>query len=444
MKKISLLTFGLAASMAAVAQQKPNIVYILTDDLGYGDLKCLNKDSQIPTTNMDRLSKEGVIFTNVHSNSAVCTPTRYGILTGRYCFRSTLKKGVLSGYSEPIIEKTRTTAARILQKAGYQTAIIGKWHLGLEWGKLKNAKPVVDSTNKPVPGWDVDYTAPLTDTPNDHGFDYSYIIPASLDMNPYVYIENRKVENPNMRNMAGSNSPRGVFWRKGLASTDFDNTQTLDHFSDKTVDYIKTYKSGKPFFLYVTLPSPHTPWLPGAKFKGMSGAGTYGDYVCHVDDVVGRIVDALDKKGLKENTIVILTSDNGADWKASDKVAFPKHNANYIFKGEKSDIWDGGHHIPFIVRWPNVAKKGSVNEDLICLTDFVATCAELTGQKLQAGEGEDSFSMLSAMKGTSTPSTSRTELVHHSIDGMFALRSKQWKFVDGKGSGGWSKDPNTE
>jgi arylsulfatase A len=156
MKKISLLTLGLAASLTAGAQKKPNIVYVLCDDLGYGDLKCLNNNSQIPTTNLDRLAKEGVIFTNVHSNSAVCSPTRYGILTGRYCFRSTLKKGVLSGYSEPLIEKSRTAAAEVLRNAGYQTAIIGKWHLGLEWGKLQNAKPVLDSTNKPVPGWDID------------------------------------------------------------------------------------------------------------------------------------------------------------------------------------------------------------------------------------------------------------------------------------------------
>jgi arylsulfatase A len=280
----------------------------------------------------------------------------------------------------------------------------------------------------------------LTDTPNDHGFDYSYIIPASLDMNPYVYIENRKVENPKIKNMAGSSKPRGVFWRKGLASADFDITQTLDHFSDKAINYISTYKSDKPFFLYVTLPSPHTPWLPGAKFKGMSGAGTYGDYVCHVDDVVGRILAAIDKKGLRGKTIVIFTSDNGADWKAGDKEAFPKHNANYIFKGEKSDIWDGGHHIPFLVRWPQGSKKETINEDLICLTDFTATCAELTGQKLLRGVGEDSFSMLAAIKGVSTPKTSRSEMVHHSINGMFALRSKQWKFVDGNGSGGWTKE----
>jgi arylsulfatase A-like enzyme len=444
MKKISLLTFGLAASLTAAAQNKPNTVYILTDDLGYGDLKCLNPNSQIPTTNMDRLSKEGVIFTNVHSNSAVSSPTRYGILCGRYAFRSTLKKGVLGGYSEPLIEKSRATAPQILQKAGYQTAIIGKWHLGLEWGISKTLKPQLDSNNKVVPGSTVDYSLPLTDTPNDHGFDYSYIIPASLDMNPYVYIENRKVENPKMKMMAGSSSPRGVFWRKGLASADFDITQTLDHFSDRAINYIEKYKSPKPFFLYVTLPSPHTPWLPGAKFQGKSGAGTYGDYVCHVDDVVGRILDAIDKKGLKENTIVIFTSDNGADWKAGDKEAFPLHNANYIFKGEKSDIWDGGHHIPFLVRWPKVAKKGTVNQDLICLTDFFSTCVELTGQTIEPGAGEDSFSMLSAIKGTSTPKTSRTEMIHHSINGMFALRSGKWKFVDGNGSGGWTKEANPD
>lgn len=176
----------------------------------------------------------------------------------------------------------------------------------------------------------------------------------------------------------------------------------------------------------------------------MSGAGTYGDYVCQVDDVVGRILKTIDKKGLKENTLIIFTSDNDADWNAADKIAFPKHNANYIFKGEKSDVWDGGHHIPFIVQWSKGIKKGTVNENLICLTDFIATCAELTGQKLLPGEGEDSFSMLSGFRGTASATTKRNEVVHHSINGMFALRQGKWKFVDGNGSGGWTKEANPD
>lgn len=436
MKKI--LFSGLMLSGSLVAQEKPNIIYILADDLGYGDLKCLNANSQIPTPNLDRLCAEGMHITDAHSNSSVSTPTRYGILTGRYAFRSSLKKGVLGGYSRPLIEKERTTVATILKKSGYQTAVFGKWHLGLGWAKKSDDKTVnkknPDLTNENT----TDFLAPLTDTPNDHGFDYSYIIPASLDMEPYLFIENREVVNPNLKTVEGADGARGDFWRKGLCSEDFVIPQTLDIIADKAANYISNYKSDKPYFVYLPLTAPHTPWLPAEKFRGKSGAGVYGDFVCHVDDVVGRILDAVDKTGNSENTLIIFTSDNGSDWKKEDLAAFPKHQANYIFKGEKSDIWDGGHHIPFLVRWPNVVKKATVSKALVCLTDFTATCAEITGQKLKEGDAEDSFSMYSIFKGNSSSKTTRKDLIHHGIFGMFSLRQGDWKFVDGEGSGGWS------
>ncbi|MCX6307861.1 MAG: sulfatase-like hydrolase/transferase, partial [Bacteroidia bacterium] len=231
---------------------------------------------------------------------------------------------------------------------------------------------------------------------------------------------------------------RGDYWRKGLCSEDFVIPQTLDIIADKAANYISNYKSDKPYFVYLPLTAPHTPWLPAEKFRGKSGAGVYGDFVCHVDDVVGRILDAVEKTGKSENTLIIFTSDNGSDWKMEDLAAFPKHQANYIFKGEKSDIWDGGHHIPFLVRWPNVVKKGSVSKALVCLTDFTGTCAEITGQKLKEGDAEDSFSMYSIFKGKSSSKTTRKDLIHHGIFGMFSIRQGEWKFVDGEGSGGWS------
>jgi len=433
-----ILFSGLMLSGSLMAQEKPNIIYILADDLGYGDLKCLNANSQIPTPNLDRLCAEGMHFTEVHSNSSVSTPTRYGILTGRYAFRSSLKKSVLWGYSRPLIEKERMTVANVLQKSGYQTAIFGKWHLGLGWTKKSDAKTV--NTKKPdlTNANTTDFLAPLSDTPNDHGFDYSYIIPASLDMDPYVFIENRKVVNPNLKTVDGAKGARGDYWRKGLCSEDFVISQILDIISDKASNFISNYRSVNPFFVYLPLTAPHTPWLPAEKFKGKSGAGVYGDFVCHVDDVIGRILDAVAKSGKSENTLIIFASDNGSDWKPEDLKAFPKHQANYIFKGEKSDIWDGGHHVPFIVRWPNVVKKASVSRDLVCLTDFIGTCAEITGQKLEKNVGEDSFSILSILKGKPTAKTTRKDLIHHSIFGMFSLRQGDWKFVDGKGSGGWS------
>ena len=436
MKKILISSFMLSGSL--VAQEKPNIIYILCDDLGYGDLKCLNANSQIPTPNLDRLCAEGMHFTDAHSNASVSTPTRYGILTGRYAFRSSLKKGVLNGYSRPLIEKERTTVATVLKKSDYLTAIFGKWHLGLGWTKKSDVTTVNTKNPDLTDAATTDFNAPLTDTPNNHGFDYSYIIPASLDMHPYVFIENRNVVNPNLKTIEGANGARGDFWRKGLCSNDFVLSQTLDIITDKASEYISGYRSDKPYFVYLPLTAPHTPWLPAEKFKGKSGAGVYGDFVCHVDDVVGRILDAVEKTGNSEKTLIIFTSDNGSDWKPEDLKAFPKHQANYIFKGEKSDFWDGGHRVPFLVRWPKVVPKASVSKDLVCLTDFIATCAEIIGQKLGKNVGEDSFSMLPILKGKSSVKTTRKDLVHHSAFGMFSLRQGDWKFLDGKGSGGWS------
>ena len=433
-----ILLSGILLSSSLMAQEKPNIIYILADDLGYGDLKCLNANSQIPTPNLDRLCAEGMHFTDAHSNSSVSTPTRYGILTGRYAFRSTLKRGVLGGYSRPLIEKERTTVATILQKSDYQTAIFGKWHLGLGWTKKSDVTTVNTKNPDLTNAATTDFNAPLTDTPNDHGFDYSYIIPASLDMDPYLFIENRKVVNPNLKTIDGADGARGDFWRKGWCSEDFVIPNTLDVIADKASNYIANYKSDKPYFVYIPLTAPHTPWLPAEKYKGKSGAGVYGDFVCHVDDVVGRILDVVEKTGKSQNTLIIFTSDNGSDWKPEDLKAFPKHQANYIFKGEKSDIWDGGHHVPFLVRWPNVVKKASVSKNIVCLTDFTATCAEITGQKTAAGVAEDSFSMLSILKGKASAKTTRKDLVHHGIFGMFSIRQGDWKFIDGKGSGGWS------
>ncbi|MFA5417293.1 MAG: arylsulfatase [Bacteroidales bacterium] len=441
MKKISLIASGIALTCSSMAQHHPNIIYILADDMGYGDIQYLNKKSQIPTPNLDRLCSEGMHFTEAHSGSAVSTPTRYGIVTGRYCFRSSLKKGVLGGFSRPLIEKERITAGHVLKQAGYETAIVGKWHLGLGWERRKDTVQPLNKNNPSLTNAvTTDFKAPLTDTPNDHGFDYSYIIPASLDMDPYVYIENRKVVNPEMKTIEGADGARGDFWRKGLASEDFEIPQTLDHFTDKATAYITDYSSDKPFFLYFPMTAPHSPWVPADKYKGMSGAGVYGDFVCHVDDMIGRMLEAVDKKGIRENTLIIFTSDNGSDWKPEDLDSFPKHRANHIFRGQKSDAWEGGHHVPFIVRWPAVVRKGSVSKNLVCLTDFTATCASITGQQLAEGVAEDSHSFLPILQGKANKKNTRGEIVHHAIFGMFSLRQGQWKFIDGHGSGGWSKE----
>jgi len=435
-----LALFWCLAQTAAQGQQQlaPNIVFILADDLGYGDLKVFNPDARIPTPHLSRLAEQGMMFRDAHTSSSVCTPSRYSILTGRYAFRSSLKKGVLGGYSPALIEDDRFTIADLAKKAGYQTAIIGKWHLGMNWKPVDPAQPAIRNRPKAEPDLsNIDFNSPVRSGPNTLGFDYSYIIPASLDMSPYVYLENGKCIDTPLVPFEGTNTERGVFWRGGYASKSFKIANTLDHFIDKAGTYIRQAGSArKPFFLYLPLTAPHTPWLPADGFRNRSGAGTYGDFVAHVDDAVGRILQLLDSLNLTGNTMVVFTSDNGADWKQKDKETYPGHQANYIFRGEKSDIWEGGHRVPLIIRWPAQVPKGQTNADPVCLADFMATFAALMHQQLPEGAGPDSFNYWPRIKGAG--GRIRTDMIHHSINGMFAIRKGRWKFIDGKGSGGWS------
>jgi arylsulfatase A-like enzyme len=436
MKKTSIsLSVTLLTSTACYAAdegRKPNIILILADDMGYGDIQRLNAESKVSTPHLNKLCDDGMRFTDAHSNSAVSTPTRYGILTGRYCFRSSLKRGVLNGYSQPLIERDRPTIASILKSNGYQTACIGKWHLGLDWSRI-------DATQN-ASGDNVDFTRPLSYTPNDAGFDESYILPASLDMPPYVYIHNRQVTDTRMVDVPKKGSPRGVFWRDGKASQSFSNSDCLDHFTGKAKEYIAGHASGKrPFFLYFPLTAPHTPWLPAERFRGMSGAGTYGDFVMHVDNVVGQIVATLDSLGISDETMLIFTSDNGADWKPEDKAGYP-HEANYIWSGRKSDAWDAGHHVPLIIKYPAMVEYGSSSPALVCLTDIAATVAGITGAIVPNGAAEDSENFRQILSGQSD--VARQTIIHHSINGKFAIRQGKWKLIDCSGSGGWSAAEN--
>jgi len=403
---------------------KPNIVYILADDLGYGDLTCLNAESKIPTPNMNRLAAEGIRFLDAHSPSAVCTPTRYGILTGRYCWRSSLKSGVLVGTSPSLIEPGRLTAASLLKRHGYATACIGKWHLGLGSGK------------------ETDFSKLLTPGPNDFGFDTFFGIPASLDMEPYVYVENDRVTRPPSGRIEAS--PRPAFYRAGRIAPDFKIEDVLPVLTRKSIDFIESHdekKPGDPFFLYLPLTAPHTPWVPSGSVKGSSRAGTYGDFVVQVDRSVGRILKALDRTGLAENTLVVLTSDNGSHWTRKWIDRF-NHRANYSFRGQKADIWDGGHRVPFLARWPGRIRPGSVSRETICLTDLLATCAAIVGEPLPDDAGEDSFDILPALRGEKLDQPIREATVLHSFKGKFAIRQGPWKLITSLGSGGFSSPVN--
>ena len=420
------------ACMPAISKEvkKPNIIFILADDLGYGDVSALNENSKIKTANIDRLVSQGVSFADAHSSSAVCTPTRYGILTGRYNWRSNLKAGVLMGYSKPLIPKERRTMASFLKEEDYQTACIGKWHLGWTWNNIEKGK---DSIN---------YAMPIKDGPTTLGFDYFYGISGSLDMDPYVYVENDKPTA--LPNRITQNSGMKV-WRKGPTASDFVHEQTLPNIISRAENYItEKSKSKSPFFLYLPLTAPHTPILPSAEFQGKSGLNAYGDFVLMVDAMLGKVLSAVEKAGISENTIVVFTSDNGCSPSANfGELKAKGHNPSYIFRGHKADLFDGGHRIPCVVRWPARIKTHKVDQT-VCLNDFMATFANVTGYKLKDNEGEDSYNLMPLLLNTNPQPAIREATVHHSIDGAFTIRKGEWKLLFSAGSGGWSSPKSNE
>ncbi len=408
--------------------RKPNIVYILVDDLGIGDVSSYNVNAKFQTPNIDELSKQGMRFTDAHSGSAVCTPTRYGILTGRYSWRGALKKGVTWSYDSSIIETDRITVASMLQKNGYKTACIGKWHLGLNWAK--------DSTGK----WPVDFNQKVEKSPLDYGFDYFFGIPASLDIPPYVYLENDKVTaQPNRE--TESMSEYG-WWRKGPTGSDFEHDKVLSTFSDKAVDYINKNKD-VPFFLYLPLAAPHTPILPNGKFKGKSGLNEYGDFVMMVDEVIGNVTKALKENGLDENTLILFASDNGcAPYAGTAEMEKNGHFSSMNYRGYKADIYEGGHRIPFIAKWTNQIAPSSRSDETICLTDFMATCAHILNIPLSDNMAEDSYDLSPILSGIPQEKSFREATVHHAMDGSFAIRKDEWKLILIPGSGGFKSEAN--
>jgi arylsulfatase A len=441
-KSIYIAAFLLVVVPLAGFSQKstlPNIIYILADDLGYGDVSSFNPQSKLHTVNIDRLSNTGMKFTDAHTSSAVCTPTRYGILTGRYNWRSSLKKGVLGGFSKSLIEPERTTVARLLKDKGYRTGFVGKWHLGWDWHITSKEKDLDNLNAHPV----VDYAKPLTFGPNDLGFDYAYGIAGSLDMAPYVYVENGK-STTIPTDTTVSVDDKG-FWRKGVTGSDFNHADVLDHLQARSVAFInENANKDKPFFLYFALPAPHTPILPKSEFLGKSNTNFYGDFVLQVDDLVGRIEAVLKQKGISENTLIIFTSDNGCSPKANFReLANVSHNPSYIYRGHKADIYEGGHRVPFIVKWPQNVKAGTSSAVTICTTDFFATAAEIADYKITDTMGEDSFSFRYLLDNAASTMPKREATVHHSIDGRFAIRKDDWKLVLWPGSGGWTF-PNTK
>jgi arylsulfatase A len=438
--KMSALTAGALGTglhmTCGKTASRPNIIFILADDMGYGDIQAFNKASNIPTPHLNRLAEQGVRFTDAHSGSGVCSPTRYGVLTGRYAWRTFLKSGVLWPPSDkPMITRDRLTVAGMLKKQGYHTACFGKWHVGFEWNKNEDGE--------------VDFNLPLKYGPTDMGFDEFLGIAGSLDMVPYVLYHNHNPSHPVTGIQEGFGFPR--FIRKGPKEEGFEPAQVLDRLTKKAVQYIGERAAGnKPFFLYFPMTAPHKPVWPEKRFEGKTELGPYGDFIHQTDWTVGQVMKALDDHGLADNTMIVFTSDNGSYMfsrdrepdhiaKAEVQAYHPDHHrSNAHFRGTKADVWEGGHHVPFIVRWPGHTRPGSVCDETICLTDFTATCAEITNFSMPDDFAEDSFSLMDLIEGRSWRSL-RAPVIHHSSNGTFALRDDKWKMVFGSGSGGREK-----
>jgi len=418
---------GGARRGAAAEAQRPNIVYILCDDLGYGDVHCLNPQrGKIATPHLDRLASEGLVFTDAHSGSSVCSPTRYGILTGRYSWRTRLQNGVLMGFSPPLIAADRLTVPKLLGQHGYHSACIGKWHLGMDMPKRPGAKAEDE----------VDGGQRIGDGPTTRGFDYYFGISASLDMPPFAFIEQDRFT------QAPTVTKKWV--RSGPAAPDFEAIDVLPTLTRKATEYIAARAAARqPFLLYLALASPHTPIVPSKEWQGKSGLGAYGDFVTETDWALGEVVEALAKAGIADNTLLIFTSDNGCSPAAGvGQLEAQGHFPSANLRGYKADIWDGGHRIPFLARWPQAIKPGTVCDQTVCLTDLLATSAELVGAKLPANAGEDSVSIVPLLKGGRQPVREAT--VHHSIGGLFAIRQGPWKLEFCPGSGGWAQPRDPE
>lgn len=412
-------------------RKQPNIVFILADDMGYGDVSYFDNNSKLKTENLDRMAQEGVVFTDAHSSSSVSTPPRYGILTGRYNWRSTLKDNVLYGYDKALIPADRETMASMLRKQGYTTAGIGKWHLGWDWDNIDAGKDKVD------------FSKPVQNGPTTRGFDYFYGFCGSLDMAPYVYIENDMPTSLPDRETV--NEGKYSWWRKGPTGADFVHEEVLPNLVDRACNYIKEKaKADQPYFLYLPLPAPHTPILPTEEFRGKSGIGEYGDFVLMVDAMVGKVLQAVKESGEDGNTIVVFTTDNGCSPAAGIKeMEAQGHRPNSIYRGHKADLFDGGHRIPCILRWPEGTKPHEVRQT-VCLTDFYATFAAINGYKLMDSEGEDSYNLLPAIVSETEIDPIREATVHHSIDGQFTIRQGDWKLLLSASSGGWSAPTPTD
>jgi arylsulfatase A-like enzyme len=427
---VSLLDFVSPAALTAERDSsKPNIVVILADDLGYGDLGCYGA-RKIQTPHIDRIAKEGILLTDAHAPASVCTPTRYGLITGRYCWRSWLKKGVLGPTSPLLLDKGQPTVASVLKSVGYATGCVGKWHLGL--GSAHTT----------------DFNGDIKPGPLEVGFTYFFGEPCNRILP--INIEDHRVQGLREPERIVVVQTKDKTGKSGTRidvppSARCDGSKRPKMFVEKAVAFIEKSAAG-PFFLYLAPNHIHAPMTPDVRFVGTSQCGRYGDFIHELDWMVGEVLASLDRLKLADNTLVIFTSDNGGAYymhRGKDGTPNPAggeayqmgHRINGDLVGQKWDVWEGGHRVPFVARWPGTIKAGSRSREIVCLTDILATCAAITGQTLPENAGPDSFNLLPALLQNNTKPI-RDYMVLHSGTGMFGIRQGDWMFIDGQGSGG--------
>jgi arylsulfatase A len=434
MPRTSCITLLVAATCVAGLSARagdpaalPNVVILYADDMGYGDLGANNPQSKIPTPHLDRLATEGLRFTDAHSSSGICTPSRYALLTGRHHWRDF--HGIVNSFGKPVFKPDQLTLPEMLRRRGYATACIGKWHLGWNWDAIRRP----GSPPKSIAHGDFDWSRPIPGGPCDHGFD-TYFGDDVINFPPYTWIENDHVTAaPDTMLADGPANPSEGNWecRPGPARRDWDFHRVLPTLTDRTVAFVRgRRRDPRPFFLYVPLPSPHAPIIPNDAFIGRSQAGAYGDFVVQTDDACGRVLEALRETGLDANTVVVFTADNGAEHYAYARDERFDHWSSGPFRGVKRDLYEGGHHVPFLLKWPGVTKPGTVTDALVSQVDLMATLAAATGTQLPPDAAADSHDLLPWLTGRSH-APPRTALVHNTNPEQYAIRDGAWLLVDG-------------
>ncbi len=425
MKRLTLALILSVLSPALLADEHPNILILYADDLGYGDVASQNPDGKIPTPHLDKLAEQGLRFSDGHSSSGICTPSRYALLTGRHHWRDF--HGIVNAFGKSVFPKERLTLPEMLKEQGYRTAAIGKWHLGWDWDAIRQAGKAKGNHFS-----DFDWSKPIPDGPLAHGFDY-YFGDTVINFPPYCWIENDKVVDPpdTMMDTKKWKAIKEGNWecRPGPMFSGWDPYENIPTTTAKAVEYIQAQKGKeRPFFLYFAFPSPHAPIIPNDEFDGKSQAGPYGDFVYETDDACGRILAALDKAGLAENTIVIFTADNGPEHYAYARDKKFDHWSAAPFRGLKRDIYEGGHHVPFIVRWPGVIEPGGSSAALVSQIDLMATLAAVVGFELPDDAAEDSHDLLPLLRGEAD--AVRTSHVHNTAANKYAIRHGDWVLID--------------